>query len=58
LSHERRQRRRGGPAALDYPAKLKIGLCASNLSKKPFTPKFGSFILVDDQSTLEEDFGD
>ncbi len=25
---------------LDYPAKLKIGLCASNLSKKPLTAKF------------------
>ncbi len=43
---------------LDYPAKLKIGLCASNLSKKAFTAKFGSFVLVDDKSTLEEDFGD
>jgi hypothetical protein len=43
---------------LDYPAKLKIGLCASNLSKKSFTAKFGSFVLVDDKSTLAEDFAD
>jgi len=43
---------------LDYPAKLKIGLCASNLSKKPLTAKFESFVLIDDKSTLEEAFGD
>jgi S1-C subfamily serine protease len=43
---------------LDYPAKVKIGLCASNLSKKPFTAKFESFVLIDDKTTLEEEFGD
>ena len=43
---------------LDYPAKLKIGLCASNLSKRPLTAKFESFVLVDDKTTLAEEFGD
>jgi len=43
---------------LDYPAKLKIGLCASNLSKKRLTANFESFVLIDDKSTLEEAFGD
>ena len=43
---------------LDYPTKLKIGLCASNLSKKPLTAKFESFVLVDDKSTLAETFAD
>jgi len=43
---------------LDYPAKLKIGLCASNLSKKPLTARFESFVLIDDKSTLDEEFGD
>jgi S1-C subfamily serine protease len=43
---------------LDYPAKIKIGLCASNLSKKPLTAKFESFVLVDDESTLAEEFGE
>jgi len=42
---------------LDYPTKLKIGLCASNLSKKPLTAKFESFVLIDDKPTLEEEFG-
>ena len=43
---------------LDYPAKLNIGLCASNLSKKPLTAKFGSFVLIDEKSTLAETFVD
>jgi S1-C subfamily serine protease len=43
---------------LDYPAKLNIGLCASNLSKKPLTAKFESFVLIDEKSTLEETFVD
>ena len=41
---------------LDYPAQVKIGLCASNLSKKPLTAKFESFVLIDDKPTLEEAF--
>ena len=44
--------------ALDYPAKVKIGLTASNLSKKPFTAKFSDFVLLDDKLKLEEEFGD
>jgi hypothetical protein len=43
---------------LDYPSKLKVGLCASNLSKKPFTAKFESFVLVDDKTTVAAEFGD
>jgi S1-C subfamily serine protease len=43
---------------LDYPAKVKIGLCASNLSKKSFTARYESFVLVDDKTTLTEEFGD
>ena len=42
---------------LDYPSKVKVGLCASNLSKKPFTAKFESFVLVDDKTTVQEEFG-
>jgi regulation of enolase protein 1 (concanavalin A-like superfamily) len=43
--------------ALDYPAKMKVGLSASNLSKKPFTVGFEGFVLIDDQSTLDAQFG-
>ncbi len=43
---------------LDYPTKLKIGLCASNLSKKPLTARFESFVLIDDKSILAESFAD
>ncbi|MFI5461030.1 MAG: hypothetical protein ACHRXM_36950 [Isosphaerales bacterium] len=42
---------------LDYPTRLKIGLCASNLSKKPLTAEFESFVLIDDKLTLNEGFG-
>jgi S1-C subfamily serine protease len=41
---------------LEYPAQVKIGLCASNLSKKSLTAKFESFVLIDDKPTLEEAF--
>ena len=44
--------------ALDYPAKMKIGLTASNLSKKPFTARFADFVLVDDKTKVEELFGE
>ena len=44
--------------SLDYPAKIKIGLTASNLSKKPFTARFADFVLLDDKLKLEEEFGD
>jgi S1-C subfamily serine protease len=43
---------------LDYPTKLKIGLCASNLSKKALTAKFESFVLIDDKLTLADAFAD
>jgi regulation of enolase protein 1 (concanavalin A-like superfamily) len=44
--------------ALDYPAKVKIGLTASNLSRKPFTARFSDFVLLDDKLKLEEEFGE
>ncbi len=44
--------------SLDYPAKVKIGLTASNLSRKPFTAKFSDFFLLDDELKLAEEFGD
>jgi hypothetical protein len=43
---------------LDYPSKLKVGLCASNLSTKSLTAKFESFVLIDDKSTLNQEFGE
>jgi S1-C subfamily serine protease/regulation of enolase protein 1 (concanavalin A-like superfamily) len=43
--------------SLDYPAKVKIGLTASNLSKKSFTARFSDFVLLDDKLKLEEEFG-
>ncbi len=39
--------------SLDYPAKIKIGLTASNLSRKPFTARFSDFVLLDDKLKLE-----
>jgi S1-C subfamily serine protease/regulation of enolase protein 1 (concanavalin A-like superfamily) len=44
--------------SLDYPAKIKIGLTASNLSRKPFTAKFSDFVLLDDKLKLEKEFGE
>ena len=44
--------------SLDYPAKVKIGLTASNLSRKPFTARFSDFFLLDDELKLAEEFGD
>jgi regulation of enolase protein 1 (concanavalin A-like superfamily) len=44
--------------ALDYPDRIKIGLTASNLSRKPFTAKFSDFVLLDDKLKLEQEFGD
>jgi S1-C subfamily serine protease/regulation of enolase protein 1 (concanavalin A-like superfamily) len=44
--------------SLDYPAKVKIGLTASNLSRKPFTARFSDFFLLNDKLKLAEEFGD
>jgi regulation of enolase protein 1 (concanavalin A-like superfamily) len=44
--------------ALDYPAKVKIGLTASNLSRKPYTARFADFVLLDDKLKVEELFGE
>jgi hypothetical protein len=41
-----------------YPDKIKIGLTASNLSKKPFTAKFSDCVLLDDKLKLEREFGE
>jgi S1-C subfamily serine protease/regulation of enolase protein 1 (concanavalin A-like superfamily) len=44
--------------SLDYPDKIKIGLTASNLSRKAFTARFSDFVLLDDKLKLEKEFGD
>jgi len=46
--------------ALDCPAKVKvkIGLTASNLSRKPFPARFADFVLLDDKLKVEELFGE
>lgn len=44
--------------SLDDPARVKIGLTASNLSRKPFTARFSDFFLLDDKLKLAEEFGD
>jgi regulation of enolase protein 1 (concanavalin A-like superfamily) len=44
--------------SLDYPAKVKIGLTASNLSKKPFTARFSDFFLLGEKRQLAEEFGE
>ena len=43
--------------AVDFPAKVKVGLSASNISKTPFDATFEDFILVDDSTILDKQFG-
>ncbi len=43
--------------AIDLPAKLKIGLSASNISAAPFTATFENFALLSDPSIIEARFG-
>ena len=44
--------------AIEYPDKVKIGLTASNLSKKPFSARFEDFLILTDQEKLDQDFGE
>jgi S1-C subfamily serine protease len=44
--------------ALNLPPKLKVGLCASNISAKPFTATFESFALLSDVTRLDQAFGE
>ena len=39
------------------PAKVRIGLSASNISATPFTATFGNFVLLDDVTMVEAKFG-
>jgi S1-C subfamily serine protease len=57
FSYDRRSLLAFHDLALDYPAKVKVGLAASNLSRKPFTVGFEGFVLVDDKATLDAEFG-
>ncbi|WP_435016229.1 trypsin-like peptidase domain-containing protein [Tundrisphaera sp. TA3] len=43
--------------AIDFPAKVKVGLSASNISKGPFDVTFEDFVVVDDAKTLDQAFG-
>jgi S1-C subfamily serine protease len=43
---------------LDLPAKVKIGLSATNISEKAFTAHFENFTLVNDATKLDSEFGD
>jgi S1-C subfamily serine protease/regulation of enolase protein 1 (concanavalin A-like superfamily) len=43
--------------ALDYPNRVKIGLTASNLSRKPFTAQFEDFVLLTDKERIDQEFG-
>jgi regulation of enolase protein 1 (concanavalin A-like superfamily) len=44
--------------SLDYPARVKVGLMASNLSRNPVTVRFSDFFLLDDKLKLAEELGD
>jgi S1-C subfamily serine protease len=43
---------------LDLPAKVKVGLSATNISAKPFTANFENFTLVNDATKIDSEFGD
>jgi hypothetical protein len=42
----------------DLASKVKIGLSAANISSKPFTANFENFVLRNDTTTIEEEFGE
>ena len=44
--------------ALDLPPKVKVGLCASNISAQPFTANFENFSLLSDVTKLDQQLGD
>ena len=54
FSHDGRRLLAFRDFALDYSPKVKIGLTASNLSQKPFTAQYDSFILLDEKLMHEE----
>ena len=41
---------------LDLPKKVKVGLCASNISAKPFSAQFENFALISNDTQLNEMF--
>ncbi len=43
--------------AIDLNPKIKIGLSAANISAKPFEATFENFVLLNDSTTAEEEFG-
>ena len=43
--------------AFDWPETVKVGITASNISRKPFDAKFEEFVIIDNKSTLDEQFG-
>ncbi len=43
---------------IDLPAKVQIGLSASNISATPFTATFENVALLDDVTMIEARFGD
>jgi S1-C subfamily serine protease/regulation of enolase protein 1 (concanavalin A-like superfamily) len=44
--------------AIDFPEKVKVGLSAANISKKTFDATFEEFVIIDDLSTIDEEFGE
>ncbi len=42
---------------MELPAKVRIGLSASNVSATPFTATFENFVLLDDVTMIEAKFG-
>lgn len=43
--------------AVDFTPKVKIGLTAANMAAKPFEANFENFVLLNDSTTVEEEFG-
>jgi len=44
--------------ALNLPPKIKVGLCASNISAQPFTANFENFSLLSDVTKLDQALGE
>lgn len=42
---------------VDYDDKVKIGICASNISKKPLEAQFKDFIVIDDKAKIDATLG-
>jgi regulation of enolase protein 1 (concanavalin A-like superfamily) len=43
--------------SLELPAKVRVGLVASNISAKPFSATFGDFVLITDINKLKAELG-